>query len=402
MVAEGLTGHGPPAAPAVTITEAARVAAAHAEIAESERRLPRAVVDAIIGAGFPAYFVPHAWGGREGTFTGFLDAVGTVGEGCASAAWCAALYATLGRMMAHLPLAGQREVWAEGPDTLIVGAISPGGRVEKAEGGWRLTGRWPFTSGADHSDWALIAAMAPEGERRALRYFAVPRRHYEVADTWFNAGMRGTGSNTLVLDDVPVADHLCFAGEDLWSGTGSPSAARCHNVRFRSVNGLSFVAPALGTAQGALRVWSDWMAEKIDTTGRPTREQAGVQIALAYAAGEIDAARLLLERAAADADREPADADVQAARNSRDFCFAIDLLANAVNRLFRAGGARGQAEPGIVQRVWRDVNCAAGHVALRFETNAADYFNVVVGGGAGMRPDYRRSPGGSRAAASRP
>ncbi|MCO6011012.1 hydrolase [Actinoallomurus purpureus] len=400
MLVEGLTGHGP--SPAVT--EAKDVAAAHAETAESERRLPGAVVDAIIKAGFPAHFVPRAWGGREGTFTDFTDTVSLVGEGCASAAWCAALYATLGRMMAHLPLEGQREVWANGPNTLIVGAISPGGRVEKADGGWRLTGHWPFTSGADHSDWALIAAMAPEGDRRALRYFAVPRHRYQVIDTWFNVGMRGTGSNTLVLEDVLVPAHLCFAGEDLWAGKGSPSTARCHNIKFRSVNGLSFVAPALGAAQGALQTWSAWIAEKIDTTGRPTREQMSVRVALAHAAGEIDAARLLLERAAAgaDADGVPEDADFQAARNSRDYSIAIDLLASAVDRLFRAGGARGQAESGNLQRAWRDVNCAAGHVALRFEANATDYFNVVVGGGASLRPDYRQSIGDTRAAAARP
>lgn len=380
------------------VAEVRRVAAAHAEKAETGRRLPRAVVDAIIEAGFPAYFVPRALGGTEGTFTGYLDAVSVVGEGCASAAWCAALYAALGRMTAHLPYAGQQEVWANGPDTLIVGAISPNGQVEAVDGGWRLTGHWPFTSGADHSDWALIAALAPEGDRRALRYFAVPRRCYRVRDTWFNVGMRGTGSNTLVLDDVTVPAHMCFAGEDLWSGTGSPSAAHCHNIGFRSVNGLSFVAPALGAAQGAIEAWTAWMAEKIDTTGRATKEQTSVQLTLARAAAEIDAAGLLLQRAAAsaDADTVPGGADVRAARNSRDFSVAIDLLTGAVDALFRAGGARGQAEPGVVQRAWRDVNCAAGHVALRFEANAVDYFNVVVGGGAGLRPDYR--PGGVRAA----
>ncbi|MFC4910176.1 acyl-CoA dehydrogenase family protein [Actinomadura gamaensis] len=400
MLAEGRNGR--PTPPAVA--EAGRVAAEHAERAESERRMPPAVVDAIVGAGFPSHFVPRTWGGREGSFIDFLDIVSVVGEGCASAAWCAALYATLGRMMAHLPLAGQGEVWAGGPDTLIVGAISPNGQVERTAGGWRLTGRWPFTSGADHSDWALVAALAPEGDGRALRYFAVPRREYKVIDTWFNVGMRGTGSNTLVLAGVEVPEHRAFAGDDLWSGKGSPSEASCHNIPFKAVNGLSFVAPALGAAQGALTAWGAWIAEKRDTTGGATRERLTVQMALAHSAGEIDAARLLLGRAAAGADAPGAEpADLRTARNSRDFALAINLLASAVDRLFRAGGARGQAESQALQRAWRDINCAAGHVALRFETSAAEYFDVVTGSGSRLRPDYRSpSAGGSRADAARP
>jgi two-component flavin-dependent monooxygenase len=357
------------------VTELRSLAGERAAKSESDRRLAEEVVIATVEAGFARHFVPRRWGGDAGTFREFLSAVTIVGEGCASAAWCAALYATLGRMTAHLPPAGQERVWGAGPDTRIVGAITPSGAVTSVDGGWRLSGEWPFTSAANFSDWALAAGVVP-GRQGGLRYFAVPREAYTIGDTWSNVGMRGTGSNTVVLDDVFVPEHLSFAGERLWRGSGADSPAPCHNVAHKAVNGLSFVAPALGAVRAAIEHWSAVIAKKTEITGRATKDKVTVQLALARSAAETDAAGLLLERAA-----DAADAGVTPfvlVRNSRDYAIAMDLLVTAVDRIFRAGGARGQGEDSPVQRAWRDVTCAAGHVALQFEANGTSYASHVL------------------------
>jgi two-component flavin-dependent monooxygenase len=358
------------------VTRVRSLAAEHAAKSESDRRPAEEVVLAAVDAGFARHFVPERWGGDAGTFREFLSAVTIVGEGCASAAWCAALYATLGRMTAHLSEAGQEQIWGAGPDTRIVGAITPSGHITPMDGGWRLSGRWPFTSAADYSDWALAAGIVP-GDHGGLRYFAVPRNDYTIEDTWFNVGMRGTGSNTLFLDDVFVPEHLSFPGDHLWKGRGADSPAPCHNVAFKAVNGLSFVAPALGAVRAALSQWSAVIARKTEITGKATKDKVTVQLALARSAAETDAAELLLQRAAGTADAAAVTPAVLV-RNSRDYAVAMDLLVTAIERIFRAGGARGQGDDNPVQRTWRDVTCAAGHVALQFDANGAAFASHVL------------------------
>lgn len=357
----------------LALTLAAAEAARYAELAESERKLPPQVVEAIVDAGVVRHFVPTRWGGSAGTFLAFSQAIATLGEACGSAAWCASVFGSAARMGAFLPVEGQHDLWSRGPDAVVVGALVPGGSVEPVSGGWRVSGRWPFTSGIDHSDWALVCGVPSAGEEDlGPRFFAVPRSDFQIEDTWFNVGLRGTGSSTLILDSAFVPAHRSFLRSDMQAGNSPDSTARCHTVSIRAFAGLTFAAPALGSARGALAAWTEGMSTRRDATGKLMRDRNTVQLTLARSAGEIDAAELLLDRVAWVADHGQIDAAVMA-RCGRDYTLATELLVGAVERLFRAEGARGQAETGQVQRAWRDVHCAAGHVGLQFETAGAAY-----------------------------
>ncbi|WP_345701840.1 acyl-CoA dehydrogenase family protein [Kitasatospora terrestris] len=359
----------------LTAVEARDVAAAHALASERGRRLPSEVVEALVAAGFARRLVPARWGGAAGSFAGLAEAVATVGEGCASAAWCASVYAIAGRIGAHLPLEGQAELWADGPDTVIASGIvpSPGARVEQDAEGWLLTGEWPFTSGVHGSAWVIVGALVADAAGgREFRFFAVPRERFAIRPTWANVGLGGTGSDTVVLEGVRVPEHLTFRYDSLLAGEPVGSTAPAHLAPYKLVNGLTFVAPVLGAARGALRHWTGWIGAKHDVTGRPTRERAAVQTALTRAASEVDLAGLLVRRAAEAADTGPYSAEVLA-RSPRDFAVAADLLAAAAERLLRGGGARAQVEDNPVQRAWRDVYAAAGHVVLQFDAAAAAY-----------------------------
>ncbi|MBD0694978.1 acyl-CoA dehydrogenase family protein, partial [Streptomyces sp. CBMA123] len=244
------------------------VAAKHAADADQQRRLHPDVVHGVVAAGFARHFVPERWGGDAGGFADLLAAVATVGEGCTSAAWVAALTATVPRMAAHLPLAGQREIWADGPDTLLVGALMPLGRAERAPGGWRLTGTWSFVSAVEFADWALVCGQTPgEDGGRVARYFAVRRGDFQVQDTWFTVGMRGTGSNTLTVADVFVPDQRVCTRAAVLDGECPGAVDGCTRVPLKAVNGLSFAAPVLGAARALLAGWADWAAPKIAGTG---------------------------------------------------------------------------------------------------------------------------------------
>ncbi|MFE0178689.1 hydrolase [Streptomyces sp. NPDC059002] len=352
------------------VERAARIAAGRAAAADTERALHPEVVEAIVEAGLARHFVPAQWGGEAGSCGELLDSVAAIGESCTSAAWCASVLAGAARMGAYLPEAGQQELWAKGADTKVVGALMPRGTATAAPGGWRLTGEWEFTSGADFADWAMVCALVPAGEHAEAWYFAVPRDAYEVADTWFNVGMRGTASNTLVLDEVFVPEERAFLRSDMMTGNSVMSSAHCHTAPLRLLSGLIFGAPALGAARGALRAWSAWSASAAPGAADGIPQER--RLTAARVSGAVDAAGLLLERAARVADSGAAT-PAEASRNPSDCAFAVHQLVDSVEQLFRSAGSRGQLESQPLQRIWRDVHCLASHAALRFDAPGAAY-----------------------------
>ncbi|ADP79376.1 hydrolase [Pseudofrankia inefficax] len=355
----------------------AGIAAEHASDANRHRRLHPDVVEAITEAGFLRAFVPSAVGGAAGSLREFSGAVAAVGERCASAAWVASVSAYVGRMAGFLPAPGWAEVWSAGPDTLLVGALMPAGSATAVPGGWLVSGEWAYISAVDFSAWALVCALAPGDGGPQARFFAVPREAYSIRDTWHTTGMRGTGSNTLVLPEVFVPAHRSVARSRIAAGQGSDSPAPCHNVPLGAINGLAFGGPALGAARGMLAAWSATTARKLGGgRGRPV-DRAAFDGPLTWASAGIDTAELLFDRVAATADAgDPGP--LLSARGSRDSVVAISHLVDAANRVFAASGSSAQAEDSPIGRAWRDVHAAASHVAVRFEPAAAAYADEIL------------------------
>lgn len=353
--------------------DVAAAAAAAANATEARRRMDADLARAIIDAGFARYFAPASVGGIEGSFGELGRAVVAIGRGCSSTAWCASIIAYLGRMAAYLPREGWAEVWANGPDTVIVGSVTPSGNANPVPGGWRVSGRWPSISAVDFADWVMVTPKV-DNDRLKARVFAVPRSECEVLDDWNPVGMKGTGSNTVLVDDVFVPEHRGFARGDLLNGHATDSTARAHSVPLPAVLGLSFAMPVLGAAHGALEAWRTNVIARLRraTPGAPGLSRTTYDITLARGAGEIDAAELLLDRVAALADSADLTA-LPTARNLRDSALAVEILTTAVDRLFRTSGTSGTSATSPIQRFWRDVNAAASHVAVQFEPAATTY-----------------------------
>ncbi|MGW2421001.1 acyl-CoA dehydrogenase family protein [Streptomyces sp. NPDC001709] len=345
-------------------------AARYAAEVDGGRRLRPESVAALAEAGFARHFVPRRWGGAAGGFAPLVRAATTVGEACPATAWCATLFAAHGRIAAYLPEQAQREIWGPGPDTLIAASVMPpAGRAGAVPEGWLLRGEWGRASGVDFADWVLVSCPVPDSDGETVRIFAVPAGDCLVKDTWRTVGMRGTGSNTVVLDDVFVPGHRTVALADLLD-TRRPAEARCHNVPYPLVAALMFAGPLVGAALGAV-------ADSISTSGARLASDPGAQQALARAAAETCAAALLLREAADRADRGTADART-IAENRRDAAVAAQLCVGAVDRLFSARGTGGLAEDDPVQRRWRDIHAAASHATLRLATAAEAYAQAVL------------------------
>lgn len=359
------------------IDKVAELAGAQAARADAERRVSPDVMRAVVDAGFARWLVPVRWGGDERGYAELTAAVARLGEECSSTAWLACLAAHAARYVACLPEQGQADIWGDGPDTLVAAVIKPLGTAVAVDGGFRLTGSWTYVSGVEYADWTLLTGPAPgpKSGGQPMRLFAVPKRDYTFQDTWSSLGMRGTGSHTLVLDDVFVPDHRVCLREDAMRGAtaGLPGRAPLPNP---AVSGLTFVTPALGAARGALAAAARLVS--VAPTGPRAAAGQGYQVDFARAAGEIDAAQLLLERAAAVVDGGALSPGL-ARRNRRDFALALELLTGATDRLLRIGGTRAQDDGHPLQRCWRDVRSVAGHAVVQFEPAAVDYTQGLAG-----------------------
>lgn len=344
------------------------VAAAHARSGDEQRAVSGDVVAAIQAAGFVRHLVPGRWGGRAGGFAELTRAVDQLGQACTSAAWLASLFAYSARLGVFLPADGQAELWANGPDTLIAAALVPGGAARVTTDGWRVSGAWPYTSGVEQADWALVCVRPTEGGAdggQGPLFVAVPRGAFTVRDSWRTLGMRGTASHTLILDEVPVASRLTFRSTVAAAGRGPLDTAGPFGVPLRAISGLTFAVPLLGAARGA---FADFHR------GLPAGATAPVSVA--RAAGDIDAAELLLHRVAQVADQEEATPAL-VARGLRDTALAASYLVEAVDRLVVAAGTAGQDPDRPLQRFWRDIRTASTHVALRFDKASASYLDLL-------------------------
>ncbi|WP_162907847.1 acyl-CoA dehydrogenase family protein [Allorhizocola rhizosphaerae] len=340
--------------------------AEHAAQADRERQLAPEVVAALKEAGFARHFVPSRWGGAEASFGEVTQAIASIGEECANAAWFASLSAYAGRFGAFLPEQGQAEIWGGGPDSVIVAALVPAGAAEEVQGGFHVKGRWGYCSGIDFADWALICG--PAGDRAQAKFFAVPRKACTILPTWDSVGLRATTSHTIEVDTF-VPSHMVFAFGQMASGRNPYSQAGCHTAPIRAVGNLAFIPPALGAGTGALN------AAVAALRAKP--HHSDVDTLLVRASAQIDAARLLVERNAVVADAG-VFSDELLARSERDAALAGELLNEAVGALIRACGTTGFSESQSLQRFWRDTTCATSHVALRFETAAVKFYSAFL------------------------
>lgn len=347
----------------------------HAAEADTRRALSPRVVQGLVAAGFPRQSVPKAFGGEGASFSDLLGALLAVARGCASASWCGLTLASSGRIASFLPHEGQRTLWADGPDVPLASALPPSGDAVPVAGGWRVSGRWGFVSGVDFAQWVLVCVPARRGAGVEPIFCAVPKDRYRIEDTWFTLGMRGTGSRTIVVEDVFVPDHLTCPQRNVIQGDNAHTEGAAYRVPVRGAMPPLFVAPALGAALAALPAWAEELRPK-KRDGLPVPRHPGLRDVLAKSSAELDAARLVVERTSAVADAGSlSDEDV--VRAARDATQAADLVRDATRRMFEQGGTSVQADGHPFQRTWRDVHAALSHAMLRHEFSAGPYTQRV-------------------------
>lgn len=343
----------------IDVQHLAEVAAAHAASADRDGQLHPTVVDAVLGSGLLAHFVPGHWGGAQGTFTDSVGPLIQVGQADASAGWCAALMTSAARMATHLPPEGQQALWSDGPDVMIAATLKPAGTATPVSDGWILDGQWPYVSGITHCRWVLLSTTTSTDKQ----FMLVPQKSLNIQETWNAVGLRATGTHTLRVDNTFVPATHCFTGRQLTegrSGTGRP-------VPHDAVSGIFFTAPMLGAAQCFLD-----LSQQIRRRRAGAANGTGPDLTLGRSVGNLGAAEALLRHTAFTADTAELDPE-STARCRIHHATVADLLSRTVTMLFRESGTQAVDDNGPLARLWRDINTGLMHPAINLAQVMTEY-----------------------------
>jgi len=356
---------------------------------DSLRRLPEDVVRALRDHGLCRLMVPKRFGGYQTSIRTYIEVMAEIGQGCGSAAWVASLINICEWLAALFPERAQQDIWGPDPDAWIAGSLAPNGTAIPVDGGWRVTGRWPWASGSMHAQWVAcgIHMENERGEMTNLGLALMPIADVAVEDTWFMVGMKGTGSNTIAATDAFVPEHRflpyppAFQGQYRTEHVDEP----VYRVALVPVTVLILAGSQLGAARAAL----DYVVAKSRTRGithttiQRQADSAGFQILVADAAMKIDTAFLHALRAADDLD-QAADAgrhpDLTArARVRMDTSLVAKYAREAVELLVQAHGTSSLADHNPLQRLWRDVHVASHHAITEWQVNLEVYGKALLG-----------------------
>ena len=339
------------------------------------------------------YHQPKRFGGMELPFVAVVDIVSELARGCPSTAW------NVGNLGCHHWILGyyepetQHEVWDPNPDVLIASSIAlAAGRGRRVPGGFEVSGRWPFSSGVDNSDWNMLAVTVYDDDGKTpvdWRLCIVPKSDYRIIDTWYAMGMIGTGSKDIEVKEIFVPERRALALARCRGGAEHPGAALNPGPLFKvpivASAGHPLSATALGTAEGAFDHVKEVFSKRIGTyTGAKVSDFQAVQVKLARARCLIDSARSLMRESAIafhDFAERGAGPDLETKLRYRaQNAFAVAQAREAVETLWSFYGANAIYTRDPLQRFLRDVQAASQHFSFNFDIAGAAFGTAALGG----------------------
>ncbi|MGE4431150.1 MAG: acyl-CoA dehydrogenase family protein [Sphingobium sp.] len=363
---------------------------------EADRRVPQELIEQFREAGLYRVLQPKGFGGYESGFEAFAGIVSRIARGDGSAGWVYSVCAVHQWLIGLFPAQAQADVWGDNSDAFAAGSYAPSGKAAPVDGGYRMTGAWSFASGCDTSDWLLLGSVFPPAGNAdgapSAGFFLVPAKDYRIdPDSWQVAGLAGTGSRTVYLDDVFVPAHRVLPFADATSGAAPGCAVNTNplfRIPFMACVPTCLVAPALGMAEGAFDLYLEATGNR-STRGAVAggnsrmREFATIQMRVAEAAASIDAARTILMRDIEEtqgiaASGQDIDLDIRL-RNRRTHAFAVKLLVQGVDALFYGSGGNALDLNRPLQRFWRDIHAAGVHISTNWDAVSTMYGQHALG-----------------------
>jgi 3-hydroxy-9,10-secoandrosta-1,3,5(10)-triene-9,17-dione monooxygenase len=357
--------------------------------ADRNRRLTERSIGGITDAGLTRLMTPKRLSGYETDVRTVLDVTTEIGRGCGASAWVTGVLNSGNFMVGLFPDQAREDVWRDNPDarTALV-LVAPTAFVERVDGGLRVTGKWGYASGSLHCEWiALLVRMDSEQGESEMHMVLVPMHEMRVEDTWFVTGMRGTGSNTVVADEVFVPQHRVMPY--MPAVNGERLAPHADEPLYRSsVSGVLQVfllGSMIGEAQAALSYVLDKAPKRTIASSTYTSQTQSVafQIDVAEASTMIDTAHLHASRIADTVDRcamlgEMLDIPARG-RLRMDAAHTAQRCRDAIDLLMTAHGTSAFAEVSPLQRIWRDVSMGSRHAGFGARIPQEVYGRALVG-----------------------
>ncbi|MCX2730442.1 flavin-dependent monooxygenase [Saccharopolyspora sp. NFXS83] len=345
-----------------------------AQKAEDARRVPEESIEELQRTGFFKLLQPARHGGYEADPVDFYTAVRLVGSACGSTGWVASIIGVHPWHLALFSAEAQDEVWGEDASTLVSSSYAPMGKAKLVEGGYRLSGRWSFSSGCDHARWVFVGGPAynDAGEPVDFCTYLLPLGDYRIDDVWDTVGLRGSGSNDIVVDDVFIPAHRALSFMAM-TETRCPghevNTSPLYRLPWGTVHPTTITAPIIGMAQGAYDAHVEHQGKRVRAAyaGEKSKEDPFAKVRIAEAASEIDAAWLQLTRNISEEyELLKAGQEVPMAlrlRARRDQVRGTARSIEAIDRLFENSGGRALATGTPIQRFWRDAHAGRVHAA---------------------------------------
>ncbi|TFY88202.1 flavin-dependent monooxygenase [Pseudomonas nabeulensis] len=356
--------------------------------ADRDLKVPSESIADLQAAGLLRALQPRAFGGYEVDPRTFFEIQSILAEGCMSTAWIYGVMGVHPWQLARYPVQAQREVWGDDQSVLICSTYMPAAKVTVVEGGYRISGRWGFSSGSEHCQWVFLGGILPPDGAIAAEHgtFLLPNTDYRIERNWDVLGLRGTGSHDIVVEDAFVPAHRVQRTNN-WTPEATPGRQVNTNpiyaIPFAQVFSRAVSTSAIGALQGAINEFRDNAARHIGKHGARTAEDPVAQTAVAEAMITVDSLRLVLERnyehlmSLARAGEYP-DTETRLLYRYQS-AYVTNICAERANDLLRSMAASGLYNTNPVARLFRDLHQARGHIANNFMAYGRSYGAVLLG-----------------------
>lgn len=358
--------------------------------AEKIRRIPDESIEELHTSGLMRLMQPKRFGGSELGLGVLMDVVLEICKGCSSTAWTYSNLASHSWNIGQFELQAQEDVWGDDPFALsATGLAFPCGKATPVEGGYMVSGKWPFGSGVDASTWMLVGAMTEQaGGAPQRRFFLIPQSDFKSQDNWQAYGLGGTGSHDVHVAESFVPHHRSVSAEIFAAGQNLPGAKLYSNKLFQMPTFAAFayvlsVVP-LGTAKAAVEQFTATMRNRAGTyTGSRIAELGPVQARIAEAAACVEFAETVIRRDWTDLEEAVERSEFPTMetklRWKRNAAFATSLAVRSIDTLMPAAGAAGLSLLQPLQRQFRDIHAASSHIGLTWDVHGAAYGQSALG-----------------------
>jgi len=340
----------------------ADIRARRQELAEL-RYIPDDIIERFKEIGIYRAFVPKEFGGDSRTPRQFLEVIEAISAADGSAGWVAS-FGMSPAYLAGLPMSSIEQVWSESPDIVFAGAAFPPLPVEEVDGGYRLTGRWPFGSGCMGAS-LIGVAIKVEGAGPLPRMAVMPASEVELdTSTWQVHGMSSSGSFDMVVDDVFVSKDWVFErGGEL---TLDSPFFRYPSL---SISAQVLSVTALGVAREAVDMVLSMSKGQKTITGAPKiGDRHYAQIEIAKAEAKIQSSRAFFYQATDDAWQVVMDGGKPSREQISLLRLATTNLtrecAEATQIAYRLAGMSSTYYDNHLSRCYRDVNMPTQHALM--------------------------------------